>query len=166
MKMAKPNIISAGIDTSKAKLDIAVHGGGIFMVSNDEPGWKQAAVRLREAGVSRVGIEATGGYERGIIWFLRDLKFIVVVLQPLQVKAFARLHLKRAKNDRIDAILIAACMHLLDPANKLPPDARFEALGDHLTSIEQWEEDIARLKTRLEHIHEKRLRRIVEGDIL
>jgi transposase len=115
--------------------------------------------------VARIGIEATGGYERGVTWSLRAAGFIVVVMQPLQIKAFAQLVLKRAKNDRIDAVLVAACTHLLDVTNKLPPDARFEALADHLTSIEQWEEDIARLKTRLEHIHDKRLRRIVEGDI-
>jgi transposase len=165
MKMAKRSIISAGIDTSKSKLDIAIHGGPVFTVSNDETGWKQATTRLGDAGVARIGIEATGGYERGVTWSLRAAGFIVVVMQPLQIKAFAQLVLKRAKNDRIDAVLVAACTHLLDVTNKLPPDARFEALADHLTSIEQWEEDIARLKTRLEHIHDKRLRRIVEGDI-
>jgi transposase len=165
MKMAKRSIITAGIDTSKAKLDIAVHGGAAFTVANDETGWKQAAMRLGEAGVTRIGIEATGGYERGVTWFLRGAGLTVVVMQPLQIKAFAQLVLKRAKTDRIDAVLIAACTHLLDVTNKLPPDARFEALADHLTSIEQWEEDIARLKTRLEYIHDKRLRRILEGDI-
>jgi len=165
MKMVKRSIVSAGIDTSKAKLDICVHGGTAFTVANNETGWKQAAAQLGEAGVVRIGIEATGGYERGVTWSLRQSGFIVVVMQPLQIKAFAQLLLKRAKNDRIDAVLIAACTHVLDAVNKFPPDARFEALGDHLTSIEQWEEDIVRLKTRLEHIHDSRLRRIVEGDI-
>ena len=47
----------------------------------------------------------------------------------------------------------------------MAPDARFEAFGDHLTYIEQIEEDVARLKTRLEHITDKRLRRQVEADI-
>jgi transposase len=165
MKMAKRSIITAGIDTSKAKLDIAIHGGEVFTVSNDAAGWQQAAAKLRDAGAKRVGIEATGGYERGVTWALRDAGFTVVVMQPLQIKAFAHLVLKRAKSDRIDAVLIAACTHLLDAANKRPPDARFEALADHLTCIEQWEEDIARWKTRLEHIHDRRRRRIVEGDI-
>jgi len=166
MKMAKRSIITAGIDTSKAKLDIAVHGGAAFLVSNDQAGWKQAAMQLRGAGVGRIGIEATGGYERGVTWSLREAGFTVVVMQPLQIKAFAQLVLKRAKNDRIDAVLIAACTHLLDAGNKVTPDARFEALADHLTSIEQWEEDMTRMKTRLEHIRDSRLRRIVEGDIM
>jgi len=166
MKMAKPNIISAGIDTSKAKLDIAVHGGSsAFTVTNDEAGWKLAAVQLKRGGVSRVGIEATGGYERGVTRFLQKSGLTVIVMQPVQVKAFAKLHLKRAKTDRIDALLIAACTHVLDAGNKLPTDARFDALADHLTFIEQLEEDIVRIRTRLEHIYDKRLRRVVQADI-
>jgi transposase len=164
-KMTEVTTKSAGIDTAKAKLDIAIHGGPAFIVSNEKTGWKQAADRLAAAGVTRIGIEATGGYERGAVRYLQQAGFSVVVMQPLQVKAFARLYLKRAKNDRIDAVLIAACTHLFDAANKMPPDPRFDALADHLTSIEQWEEDIVRLKTRLEHIHDSRMRRIVEGDI-
>jgi transposase len=166
MKMAKPDIVTAGIDTSKAKLDIAVHGASpAFSVTNDEAGWKAAAVQLKRAGVGRVGIEATSGYERGVTRFLQKSGFIVIVMQPVQVKAFAKLHLKRAKTDRIDAVLIAACTHVLDASNKLPPDARFDALADHLTFIEQLEEDIVRFKTRLEHIYDKRLRRVAQADI-
>ncbi len=45
--------------------------------------------QLAKAGVQRVGIEATGAYERGVTRHLQANGFIVVVLQPLQVKAFA-----------------------------------------------------------------------------
>ena len=72
------------------------------------------------------------------------------MLQPLQVRAFAKLHLRRAKSDRIDAMLIAACTHFLDPKATRPADPRLDALGDQLTFVEQVEADIARLKTRLE----------------
>jgi transposase len=87
------------------------------------------------------------------------------VLQPLQVKAFAKLHLRRAKNDRLDAILIAACTVALNARNAMPPDPRFDELGDHLTFIEQIEDDIARFKTRIEHISDKRRLRVVAADI-
>jgi hypothetical protein len=79
--------------------------------------------------------------------------------------AFAKLHLRRAKTDRIDAGLIAACTHMLAPNDRVPPDARLEPLADHLTYIEQIEEDIARLRTRLEHADNKRLREMMEADI-
>jgi len=165
-KMTHSSVITAGIDTAKDKLDIAIHGQpGGFTVQNNLAGWISLADRLTKAGVKRIGIEATGGYQRGVTRHLQSVGFTVVTLQPLQVKAFAMLHLKRAKTDRIDAALIAACTHLLDAANKMPPDPRFDALADHLTFIEQIEEDIARIKTRLEHIHDARMRRLDEGDI-
>lgn len=164
--MTKTSMLTAGIDTAKDKLDVAIHGQpNTWTVPNSPLGWQQLAGELGQAGVKRIGIEATGGYERGVTRHLQAAGFIVVILQPLQVKAFARLHLRRAKNDRIDAILIAACTVALDAQNKLPPDPRFDALTDHLTFIEQIEEDIARCKTRLEHISDKRLRRSVVADI-
>jgi transposase len=158
-------MVTAGIDTSKLSLDIAIHGGAAFSVGNDKAGWRQIATRLRRAGVGRIGIEATGGYEREVTRFLQAAGFTVIVMQPLQVKAFAKLHLKRAKSDRIDAVLIAACVQVLGDAHQLPPDARFDALADHLTCIEQWEADITRMKTRLEHNHDARRRRMVQADI-
>jgi transposase len=164
--MANPTTLSAGIDVAKAKLDIAIHGQKrTTVVENTPKGWRAIAAQMTREGVSRVGIEATGGYERGVTQHLREAGITVVVLQPLQVKAFAQLKLRRAKNDRIDAGLIAACTHLIDAQNKMPPDQRFEQLGDQLTYIEQVEEDIVRLKTRLEHITDKRLQRMVKADI-
>jgi transposase len=106
--MTKTNTPTAGIDTSKLKLDIAVHGGAEhWQVANALPGWRALAANLAEAGVARVGIEATGGYERGVVEHLRAAGFVVLVLQPIQVRAFARVHLRRAKNDTLDAVLIA-----------------------------------------------------------
>jgi transposase len=164
--MANTSTLSAGIDVSKAKLDIAIHGQKFTAVAPNTPdGWRTVVAQMTREGVRRVGIEATGGYERGVTQHLRQAGVTVVVLQPLQVKAFAQLKLRRAKNDRIDATLIAACTHLIDEQNKLPPDPRFEALGDRLTFIEQIEDDIVRWKTRLEHIADKRLQRTVKAEI-
>lgn len=163
--MTQTTTLTAGIDTSKDKLDIAIHGSTTcWQVENTAIGWRQVAERLAEAGVTRVGIEATGGYERGIVRYLRDKGFTVLVLQPAQVKAYARMHLRRAKNDKIDAALIAACAAAVE-APAVPSDARLEALAGHLTFVEQVEEDIARLKVRLEHVEDARLRGILKADI-
>ena len=165
--MRDTSTLTAGIDTSKDKLDVAIHGAAKgFGLANSATGWRQLAARLAHAGARRVGIEASGGYERGVTRYLQKLGFIVVVLQPLQVRAFAQLRRQRAKNDRIDAGLIAACTQLIDARDKLPPDLRFDALPDHLTFIEQIEDDIARIKTRLEHIRDPRLRRLAEADLV
>jgi transposase len=156
---------TAGIDTSKLKLDIAVHDRGErWQVANALPGWRALAAILAQAGVARVGIEATGGYERGVVEHLRAAGFIVLVLQPIQVKAYARMHLRRAKNDALDAALIAACAAAVEQP-RIAPDPRLAELAGYLTFLEQIEEDIARFKTRLEHIDEPRLRRLVANDI-
>jgi transposase len=163
--MTKTSTGTAGIDTAKNKLDIAVHGEALhWQVENALTGWRRLAAEMVKAGVTKVGIEATGGYERGIVAHLRNEGFVVLVLQPIQVKAFARVHLRHAKNDVLDAVLIAACTATLDPP-QIEPDARLLKLADDLTFVEQIEEDIARFKTRLEHIDEPRLRRLVVADI-
>jgi transposase len=99
-----------------------------------------------------------------VVRHLQAAGLTVIVLQPLQVKAFAQLHLRRAKNDRLDAALIAACTNMM-PDPMTAPDPRLQALTDQLTFIEQQEEDIARLKTRLEHVEDQRLVRVIKADI-
>ena len=108
--MTKTSRAAAGIDTAKHKLDIAVHGqAGRWRVENTPQDWRRLRSELAKAGVARVGIEASGGYERGVVAHLRAAGFVVLVLQPMQVRAYARVHLRRAKNDALDAVLIAAC---------------------------------------------------------
>ena len=156
---------TAGIDTSKAKLDVAVHGRAErWQVDNTPAGWRHLAAVFGKAGVTRVGIEATGGYERGVVAYLRDQGFTVLVLQPIQVRAYARMRLRRAKNDKLDATLIAACAAEIEEPT-IAPDARLTDLAAHLTFVEQIEEDIARFKVRLEHIDDPRLRRLVVTDL-
>jgi transposase len=163
--MTKISTAVAGIDTAKDKLDFAVHGRTVHgRVENTAQGWKQLCSELAKAGIGRVGIEASGGYERGVVSYLRAQGFTVLVLQPIQVRAYARVHLRRAKNDTLDAALIAACAAAIEQP-RIEPDARLAELADHQTFVEQIEEDIARLKTRLEHVHDRRMRRIVETDL-
>ena len=67
-KMTQTIITTAEIDTSKAKLDIAVHDRTErWQVANARSGWQALAGNLAKVGVTRVGIEATGGYERGVV---------------------------------------------------------------------------------------------------
>jgi transposase len=164
--MTKISTAVAGIDTAKDKLDIAIHGGegAGWQVQNTAQGWRRLCSQLTKAGIARVGIEATGGYERGVVKHLRAMGLTVLVLQPIQVRAYARVHLRRAKNDALDAALVAACAAAID-GPRIEPDARLTELADHLTFIEQIEEDIARCKTRLEHIDDRRLRQLVTTDI-
>ena len=164
-KMTQVITTTAGIDTSKVKLDVAIHGRTErWQFDNTLIGWRRLAAELSKAEVTRVGIEASGGYERGVVGHLREQAFTVLVLQPIQVKAYARVHLRRAKNDKLDAVLIAACAATIDQP-RIEPDERLAKLAQHLTFVEQIEQDIARFKVRLEHVGDPRLRRMVVTDI-
>src|SRR5262249_32207691 len=102
-KMTKTSNAVAGIDTANDKLDVALHGETLhWQVENSLQGWRRLCAELTKAEIERVGIEATGGYERGVVRHLREAGFTVMILQPLQVRAFAQVHLRRAKNDALD----------------------------------------------------------------
>ena len=149
-KMSKTITVCAGIDTGKHKLDVAVDGGaGRLQVDNDAAGHAALSAWLRRRKVEHVGIEASGGYEQAVVVHLRADGFVVIVFQPVQVRAYARFVLQHAKNDAIDAVLIARCAAATTEIPD-PPDVRLAALAEHLTMIEQLTEDVAQLKTRRE----------------
>lgn len=149
----------AGIDIGKTWLDIACHPSGMTMrLENISAGHRALAEWLKRHGIGRVGLEASGGYERGVVSALRDAGFEVAVLQPRQVRAFALFHLKWAKTDRLDAALIARCTAGLGTL-RARPDPRLEGLGEHLRLVEQLETDLARARTRAEAYHTPRLKR-------
>ncbi len=148
--MAKHSIKAAGIDTGKFKLDVAVHGTPDELeVANDAGGHEHLIDWLRARDIERVGIEASGGYEKPVTAALRLAGFVVIVMQPMQVRCYAGFELQRAKNDRIDTALIAKCTALYE-ALRETPDPRLEPLAEALTLVDQLGEDIARWKTRRE----------------
>src|SRR5207302_5450607 len=109
-KMSKHSMVCAGIDTSKAKLDVAIENRSEqLQVDNSPDGHRVVSAWLRRHRVERVGIEATGSYGQDVVLQLRRDGFTVIVFQPGQVKAYARFVLQRAKNDKMDAALIAVC---------------------------------------------------------
>src|SRR6267142_2010953 len=164
-KMNENNINAAGIDTGKAKLDVALAGGKArLQIDNALSGWRELATWVKRHNVDRIGIEASGGYERGVVAYLREKGFTVILFQPLQIRAYAGFRLQRAKNDRIDADLIAACTAATTTVRQAP-DPRFQAFCEHLTLIEQIEEDVARAKTRLEGFRDSRHREILASEI-
>ena len=163
--MTETSTIAAGIDVAKAKLDIAVEGcSERWQVANNAAGFRDLVRLMRRRKVTRIGLEASGGYERDVVEHLRKAGFAVVVLQPIQVRAFATFMLCRAKSDRIDAGLIAACVAYRASAHEAP-DPRLPPLADLLTFIEQIEEDIACSKVRLEHARNPDQRRFLTAEI-
>src|SRR5258705_13027745 len=79
-----------GIDVSKERLDVVVlPEGRFFSVSNDAAGWAELAARLRPLAVSAIGLEPSGGFERGIIPALLAARRSVPRIHPQQAPLFS-----------------------------------------------------------------------------
>ena len=98
-----------GIDVSKDRLDIAVlPQGQSWSVTNDAAGWITLIERLREFSIEAIGLEASGGYERGVARALCAAGMSVRHVNPYKLRQFARASGVLAKNDPLDARMIAS----------------------------------------------------------
>ncbi len=165
MKMENNSTNNAGIDISKAWADVAIaETGEAGRFANTPTGHGELAAWLEQNRASRIGLEASGGYERGVVAHLRKQQFTVTVFQPMQVKAYGRFLNRRAKTDALDAQMIARCM-AATPETRDPPDPRLAAMGQAMTYLEQIGHDIARLKTRLESFTDPLIRDQISAQI-
>jgi transposase len=83
--------ITVGIDVSKDRLDVAVRPSGeAFAVERNAAGLEQLTIRLRELAPQVVALEATGGFETIAAASLAAARLPVVVVNPAQIRAFAK----------------------------------------------------------------------------
>lgn len=124
--------LNIGIDVSKDRLDVAANSPSIaaFHVPRDHGGLADLVERLKPLGAERIAVEATGGFETIVAAALAAAGLPVVVVNPAQVRAFARALGKRAKTDPIDAAVIARFAEATRPALRPLPDADTQALAD------------------------------------
>ena len=163
--MSKRTTICAGIDTGTRKLDVAREASRERLeVDNNAAGHQALTAWLRGHRVKRIGIEASGGYERDVVAELRRKGFVVVVFQPAQVRAYAMFHLRRAKNDKIDAALIAMCTAAA-PKIHAPPDPRLARFAHDLTLLDQITDIIAGHRNRRETCGDPRIRQLWKEEI-
>jgi len=152
MKRSEISMKSAGIDVSKATLDVALaETDERLKTANRAEAFAALAEWLQGHGVRRVGLEASGGYERAVAEHLRGSGFEVVVHQPAEVRAFARFKRIKAKNDRIDAEVIALATAQVEGV-KAANDPRLVELAEWMTAYEQAADRVAQMKTCLEHV--------------
>jgi len=117
---SKPNIHRngrhVGIDVSKSSLDIYILESDLHWQSNNtETDIHQLASRLARYKLSRIIVEATGGYERKLVEQLAAKGLPVVIVQPVQARQFAKAQGVFAKTDKIDARLLAQFGSTLKP---------------------------------------------------
>ena len=129
--------IFVGIDVSKDWLDLWLEPPKRFeRVSNDAAGWAAILGLLNALGAAAglvVAFEATGGYERGLRQALLEAGFEVRRLNPLRVRLYAKSLGRNAKNDRIDARVIARYAEAADtmPETLDPARERLAELVSH-----------------------------------
>lgn len=151
---------SVGIDVSKDRLDVAVHPDGApFSVANEEAGWRELARRLKPMGVRAIGIEASGGYERGVIGALLQSGLPVRSVNAWKLRQFAKAAGLLAKNDRLDARAIAWFVATL-PSRAARYDPALDRLAELVTVRRQLLDDKLRLGNQLEHLRDPALRRL------
>ena len=125
------DFIAVGIDVSKDHLDIAVRPGGeAFTVERNAAGVEQLAERLRMVSPHVVALEATGGFETVAAATLAAAGLPVVIVNPAQVRAFAKAIGQRAKTDPIDAAVIAHFAEATKPQVRPLPDEATRLLAD------------------------------------
>ena len=141
-----------GIDVSKAELVVAVRpGGDRWRVRNAEPALRGLCTRLEPLTPTLVVLEATGGYERAVVAALAAAGLPVVVMNPRQVRDFARATGQLAKTDRIDADTLALFAERVRPTPRPLPDEASAALDALLTRRRQLVGMLGAERNRLEH---------------
>lgn len=141
--------VFVGIDVSKAQLDVALRPEGRFAAPNTEVGIAQVLTRLQAVSPTLVVLEATGGLEIPLTGALAAAGMPVVVVNPRQVRDFAKATGKLAKTDALDAQTLAHFAEVMRPEPRPLPDEQTQTLAALLTRRRQLVEMLTAEKNRL-----------------
>ena len=120
-----------GIDVSKDRLDVHVRPSGeFFAVARDGEGLERLADRLRALAPELVVLEATGGFEIAVAAAVAGAGLPLAVVNPAQVRAFARATGRLAKTDRLDAEIIARFAEQVRPEPRPVASEQAQALAE------------------------------------
>ena len=121
--------VFVGVDISKAQLDLALRPEGQFSVPNNEAGFAQVLEHLNAVHPTLVVLEATGGLELPLTGVLAAAGVPVVVVNPRQVRDFAKATGRLAKTDALDAQMLAHFAEVMRPEPRPLPDEQTQALA-------------------------------------
>lgn len=157
--------IVLGIDVSKRQLDCHLRpSGDAFSVGNNAAGIKTLLGRLTDHKAELVALEASGGYERIAAQEISKAGFKTVLLQPASVRAFANMLGKRAKNDAIDAAVIAEYAAHFAKLREQRPES-WDRLIQLLTFYEQISQALAQAKTKREAFSDPTVQALADAEI-
>ena len=155
-----------GIDVAKERLDVHLQPGGeTFTVARNDQGLADLVRRLQPREVTLIALEATGGYEVLVAATLAAAALPVAVVNPRQIRDFARATGRLAKTDRLDAHTIAVFAATVRPAARPVADAHARLLGELVARRRQLVDMLVAEQNRRRLIEEPALRRRVDAHI-
>lgn len=154
--------IYVGIDVSKDRLDVAVYPGDeAFVVERNAAGLDRLIARMQELAPSIIALEATGGFETVASATLAGAGLPVVVVNPAQIRAFAKAIGQHAKTDPVDAAVIAHFAEATKPEVRPLPDEATRLLADLVARRRQIIEMIVAERQREKRVTVARLRKSI-----
>jgi transposase len=157
----------AGIDVSKDRLDVHVLGSGeTFSVDRNALGLEELVDRLKAIELCLVVLEATGGFETTVAAALAAAKLPLAVINPRQIRDFARSMGRLAKTDRLDAEVIALFAERIRPDPRPLPDEEVLALGELVARRRQLVEMIVMERNRKQQVRDIQLRRRIDEHLV
>ena len=155
-----------GIDVSKKSLDVAVRPSGEHArFENDEAGVAALVARLKELVPQLVVAEATGKLESAVVAAIAAAKIAIAVVNPRQVRDFAKATGRLAKTDAIDAAILAHFAEAVRPEPRSLPDEDTQKLQELLGRRRQLVEMITMERNRMYGCHDARLRKSIHKHV-
>lgn len=152
-----------GIDVSMANLDVATTTDRIHRVyPYNGRGLKQLVEDLVSLNPQRIVLEATGGLERRVVACLAQNHLPVAVINPRQVRDFARAFNRLAKTDKIDARLLADFAQVVQPRIVQIPDTNRSKLQAMVTRRRQVQHLITQENNRLTRTEDPQIRKMIQ----
>ncbi len=130
-------MLNVGVDVGMKRLDVAVEGGRHWRVANSPTDLSKLVAELAEQPVERLLVEASGGYEEKLVEAAEAAGLPVVVINPRAVRRYAQAAGQNAKNDRIDARVLASFAATMKPAVRPRPEPAVRQLAKLVDRREQ-----------------------------
>jgi transposase len=155
-----------GIDVSKAQLDVGMlPTRELWSLSNDVGAIAELIPRLQKLAPKLIVMEATGGLEFPVAAALSHLGLPVVIVNPRQVREFARAIGQLAKTDKLDALVLALFAERVRPEVRPLPDETAQAFDALLARRRQLVAMLAEEKTRLQQARSRNVRSGIQRHI-
>jgi transposase len=146
--MTQDDLVVAGIDVAKDKVDVCIRSQSLRRAfANNREGRRELTSWLRRRKVGKTVMEASGGYEREWAKALRAARIEVRIVDPKRVRSFARSAGRLAKNDTIDAEMIAWFAETFGEA----PHQAYDAEREKLAQIVNMRQALLDLQTGLQN---------------